>query len=439
MSPTVTERPPALDVPAGVPAGHELGRIVNLDEAIRRFGTDLVYKLTDHALRGDDLAYAAFLDFRDKSKNANWRLYEQALEHGIDSVDDPSPAMAALFDRLDEIPDWVDFDQIERGAIAYWRAGSLAPMAISYSVIGAGFSMYSSTRPVLFSGRLSDPKLAGPRMVESFRWVVAAHTPGAMLRDGEGFRLTAKVRMIHAAVRNTLSHSEHWDWPGWGVPINNLDSMNTQAGQFGVVFVDSLRASGIHISDQEEEDIFALTRYIGWVMGVDPEILHVGVDDARLKSKVHRLIERPADDYCRDVIHSIIDFSTEKPPGDVEILPAPVAKFMTTERRRKLAYGMVAAWQPDYIVEQLGVEQTPWRHILPTVRPLISLKERITRPRATLEGDRRATMKTIDMFNTAINQPGVTDTKDLANPETLTKDVAANKGKVAKDLQQVAA
>ncbi|WP_354698021.1 oxygenase MpaB family protein [Paraconexibacter sp. AEG42_29] len=434
-TPTIETRlrvPPALDVPEGLPAGIDLGRINNREEALRRFGTDFVHHLTDHALRGEDLAYQAYLDYKNPEIASNWGMFERALEHGIDALDDPADSLVALFDALDDVPDWVDYDQLERGAIAYWRGGAFAPMAISYAVIGAGFSMYSSTRPVLFSGRLNDPKEAGPRMVESFRWVVAAHTPGAMVRDGEGFCLTARVRMIHAAVRHVLSHSEHWDWPAWGVPINSLDQMNTQAGQFGACFVDSLRMAGIKISDREEEDIFALTRYIGWVIGVEPTILHTGVDDARMKGKLHRLIEQPADDDCRDVVHSIIDFSTEKPPGDVEILPAPVAAFMTTERRRKLAYGLIASWLPEF-VDGLGVEMTNWRFVLPTVRPFMAAKERVTRPRATLESDRKITMKTISQFNAAIALPQDAEKgTELAGVDKLQQDVSANKGNVKK-------
>ncbi len=228
-----------LDVPPGLPRGIDLGRIANKDKAIAMYGRDLVEKLTDHALLADDYAYAAMLDFKDKSNNSTWRTFDQALDHGIDAIDDPPspPGLIALFDQLDHIPpDWVDFDQLYRGAVAFWRAGPIVPPVLAWGAIAGGFSMYSATRPVLFSGRLREQdKVGGTRLIESFRYVVAAYTPpGGMARFEEGFRLTAKVRMIHAAVRHSLGRSDHWDWAGWGgIPINNFDSMVTQAGQFG--------------------------------------------------------------------------------------------------------------------------------------------------------------------------------------------------------------
>jgi hypothetical protein len=431
MSATLVEhRPFGLDVPENAPYGIDLGRINNLDEAIRRFGLEFVTKLTDYAMIGDEPGYRAYLAFRDKDQNASWRTFEKALEHGLDALDDPAPALVDLFNEMESVPDWVDFDQIRRGAVAYWRSGPFTPMAIAYGAIGAGFSMYSSTRPVLFSGRLNHPVEVGPRMSESFRWVVAAHTPGAMERQGDGFKLTARVRMIHAAVRQTLSFSENWDWPGWGVPINGLDMMNTQAGQFGVIVVDALRGSGVRVTDREEEDIFALTRYIGWVMGVPPEVLHVGVDDGRMKAKLHALIEQPPDDDCKIVVRSIIDFSTEKPPGDVEILPGPVAKFMTTERRRRLAYGLIRGWVPRY-ADSLSIEKTPWRFTVPVTRPLVSAYEHV-RPYLPHD-DEKTTMRTIEQFNRAIALPRDADQSEaLASPEKLLPDIAANKGAVKK-------
>lgn len=296
-----------LDVPAGLPRGIDLGRIDNKEKAIAMYGRDTVERLADHALLADDYAYQAMLDFKDKSNNASWRTFDRALEHGIDAIDDPTPGLAALFAQLDRVPEWVDFDQLYRGAVAFWRAGPVVPPVLAWGAIGGGFSMYSSTRPVLFSGRLRHTDHVGTRLIESFRYVVAAYTPGGMRRFEEGFRLTAKVRMIHAAVRHSLSHSNHWDWADWGIPINNLDSMVTQAGQFGVKFTDAVQSFGIRFSDRELEDIFALSRYVGYVIGVPEEILHTDYADARRKTDIRT---------CRSVSSSssgLPDFFAARP------------------------------------------------------------------------------------------------------------------------------
>lgn len=143
-----------LDVPPGLPKGIDLGRIANKDKAIAMYGREMVETLTDHALLADDYAYQAMLDFKDNSNTTSWRTFDRALENGIDSIDDPTPGLVAIFEQLDRVPEWVDFDQLYRGAVAFWRAGPIVPPVLAWGAIAGGFSMYSATRPVLFSGRL---------------------------------------------------------------------------------------------------------------------------------------------------------------------------------------------------------------------------------------------------------------------------------------------
>lgn len=415
-----------LDVPAGLPKGWDLGRIANKDKAIAMYGRPLVEKLTDHALLADDYAYQAMLDFKSKVNGMSWRTFDVALEHGIDAVDNPSPGMIAFFDQVDTIPDWVDFDQIYRGAVAFWRAGPIVPPILAWATIAGGFSMYSATRPVLFSGRLRKADKVGDRLVESFRYVVAAYTPGGMHRFEEGFRLTTKVRMIHAAVRHSLSHADTWDWENWGIPINNLDGMVTQSGQFGVKFIDAVQSSGIRFSDRELEDIFALSRYVGYVIGVPEDILHTSYEDARLKTDIHTMLELPPDDFCRDVVESVVRFSVENPPGDVEVLPGPVAKFMTTERRLKLAYGLLRGWLPEQIMDDLGAEKTAWRFVLPAVRPMLAGYDRLSR--RLPHDDEKTAFSMLRQFNDAIKIPDAEKHRAVANPDEVGADVAANEG-----------
>lgn len=411
----------ARDVPSTVPDGLALGRIKNADEALRRFDPELVQLMGDHCLRADELGYEAFLSFRDKEQNSGWRLFEQALEHGIDSVEDPAPSLVALFEHLDTEPDWVDHDQLHRGAVAFWRAGPLVPMVLAYSVIAVGFTGYAASRPVMFSGRVTNRDQIGQRLLESFRFIAEAYTPGGMRRDQNGFKHTARVRMIHATVRHVLSRAPEWDWNDWGIPINNFDAMDTQAGQFGVEVVDSLAKSGVHLTAQERADLFALTRYVGYVMGVPEEILHTDEADARVKHAMHGLLETPADDNCRRIVKAIVDYGCEESLGGYDVLPPALAKIMTVDRRKKLSYGLMTAWQPPEIVEQLGVTPDRWRFALPAARPFLRAHNSFTRRFSPGKDEARA-QKVLDEFDKAIAMT-TDETHALAEPEQLAVDV----------------
>lgn len=77
----------------------------------------------------------------------------------------------------------------------------------------------------------------------------------------------------------------------------------------------------------------------------------------------------------------------------------------------------------------LGVERTPWRFALPTVRPLVSAFDKVSR--LLPHDDEAKAFKTLQVFKGAIAVPeGDGKSAEVADPETLTADIAANKGKV---------
>lgn len=100
---------------------------------------------------------------------------------------------------------------------------------------------------------------------------------------------------------------------------------------------------------------------------------------------------------------------------------------MTTERRTHLAWGLIQNWQPKYVNEMLGVEKTAWRFAMPVAKPFISAVDRVSR--LLPHDDEAKAMKTIKLLGGAIELPDDQREQEVANPETLTADIAANKGR----------
>ena len=232
--------------------------------------------------------------------------------------------------------------------------------------------------------------------------------------------------MIHAAVRFAVGRTQEWRWQEWGVPINNLDSMNTQAGQFSIQVIDSLAKAGIRLNADERADIFALTRYVGYVIGVPEDLLHKDEADAREKNKLHSLLESPADDGCRTIVNGIVDYSCEESFGGYDVLPPALAKIMTVERRKKLARGLICFWQPQF-VDQLHYKKDVWRFALPIVRPFLWLNDKLSRLTAQKDPERAA--RVLKEFNQAIAI--AKGERSLADPEEVSSDVATNSHQVA--------
>ena len=83
---------------ATVPA-HRLGRVVDVDGVVSRYGIEAVRPLLDGMLTADDLALAVVEDFR--RLRGGPAMYRRAVEEGIDSVPEAPESMRRLFGSPD--------------------------------------------------------------------------------------------------------------------------------------------------------------------------------------------------------------------------------------------------------------------------------------------------------------------------------------------------
>ena len=400
---TSPHAPTALDVPEHLVEGSRLGRVVNYERAVAEFGRDPVEHLARHYNIGDEVGYAAYLALRNiqGAPGPGRMMFLRALEHGIDSVEGPPPELVALFKSVDEVPDWVDWEQLRRGSVAYWRVGKLTVMALAYAAIGAGFRTYGGSRELVLSRRLIERDQVGRRLIETLRWAANASKPDGMRRHADGFRMTMKVRMMHAAVRYHCSRSPHWDWNDWGISVDNVSAVYTMGTLFTEAVVDALGKGGIRLNAPERDDIVALWRYIGYVMGIPDDINFTGWADLKRKSGIIQMLEHPADDGCRALMRSLIDYMCEEKIEGYHVLPPFVDERLTAAQKKTLTYGLMRAWAGDEICEQLAVPDNRLRYLVPAARPLIATYDRLRRKLPSYD-DESAARRSLAEFDRAI-------------------------------------
>jgi hypothetical protein len=95
---------------------------------------------------------------------------------------------------------------------------------------------------------------------------------GAMAPLGAGYRSTIRVRFIHALVRRHVTAMPDWRGDEWGVPVNQTDMAATLVGALVAPPVGGL-GMGIVGSPKDYDAIAHLTRYVGWLIGVQDEWL----------------------------------------------------------------------------------------------------------------------------------------------------------------------
>lgn len=197
------------------------------------------------------------------------RMFETALEEGIDALDDPPVELVKFFASVDDIPYWVDPDEIDLACRVIGRTGLLGIASLAMLALCGGYLASRVTKPLVRTGELE--RMAPRRLAETLAWWTEVTTPGGMARFECGFTTTVRVRLMHALVRAGMARREDWDYDAWDYPLNASQLAGTSM-LFGFAQLAGSRACGLHISSRERQAVCSLWRWVAHVMGVRPEI-----------------------------------------------------------------------------------------------------------------------------------------------------------------------
>jgi hypothetical protein len=326
---------------------------------------ELCERLAAGRHRGDPQADALVERFRELPGGAGWKLFECALEHGIDSVGDAPPELGALLERASSSPAWLDLDLVDAGATSFWRAGlpALAPSLI-YGSLAFGYQYGDLSRPLAATGRLE--RMATRRLGETARWVLAVTAPGATAPGGEGWRSSLRVRLVHALVRRQLLDSGEWDVAAWGVPISASAMMATAIGGFAIVPQRAMTDVGADATAADRESRTALWRWVGYVMGVPPALLPANWREAERLIDTLATFDLGPNDDGPALMHALtrhgLPLEGLLPAWGVG--PARLALAPMIE-------ALVRRWLGEAASDALGVRRTPIVHLVPLARPLV--------------------------------------------------------------------
>ena len=237
-----------------------------------------VESFRNFAHAGDPLADALVEEMRSLPAGEGRRLFERAVDDGIAAISDPPDALAAFFEHVESVPFWVDPAKLELAARAMTRTGLLGvygPLP-DLALIG-GYLASRADKVLVRAGDLD--KKAPRRLAETANWWVEVTSPGGLDRSAEGFKGIVRVRLTHAHIRAVMRQDDDWNYEDWDSPVNQIHTVGTLI-LFSVPFTVGLRALGFRFSDKERAAIFHFWRYVGYLMGIDPELLPADEADA---------------------------------------------------------------------------------------------------------------------------------------------------------------
>ncbi len=258
--------------PDWTPARRRLfGAWIDVVDGIPGDGDEYMARVKDRLWDGDRLMDDVVSMFRRLGPGEGRRLFEQALEKGIGTIEEPPAELVALFRQLERVPEWIDLAQVDRGALiaANVSAGGKAAgmflntiLTIQGGTVGAAVGA---------TGRMQRDALYRARETAAF-WM-ALPAPGGLSRFGAGFKNSARVRLLHAQARLMLRRRWGDEWYAQnGMPIPNA-SIAAGVPTFGIANMMYDMSFGKKYSRREMEDIHAFWTYIGYILGADEDIL----------------------------------------------------------------------------------------------------------------------------------------------------------------------
>jgi hypothetical protein len=120
---------------------------------------------------------------------------------------------------------------------------------------------------------------------------------------------------------------------------------------FSLAVIVGLRSLGVHIEDDEAEHYVQLWRFVGHVLGVEPEVNPASMYDATRLAEMIAALQGPPDDDSRSLTKALLESSRAEAKTRAE------ARNM--ERRIRFAQTMCRHLVGDDLADALGVPRTP--------------------------------------------------------------------------------
>lgn len=328
-------------------------RLHRAAEAERKFG-DLPRRLVPYFDRSDPLADQVVEALATLPPPERQSVIEAAL--GGDFARAPAP-LKELVERARTVPPWLDWQRLERANEVFLRPGVLGGLVLGLCSLVHGYAAPAGNKPLAFSGRLKER--ADRRLAETGKFVSEVTALGGLRPGALGWRLVLHVRLMHAAVRRLVLESGRWSMQDWSYPINQHDMLATIL-LFSCVFVDGVRHFGVHVTEPEADDYQHLFRWVGELIGVEPELLPQTYEEAQRLANFIHLTQGPPDADSRALVSAMLEGPLLRAKTERELKRA--------KREVAVASGLCRSLIGDELADALGLSRDHHRHWLLAVR-----------------------------------------------------------------------
>ena len=292
----------------------------------RRVDPETADNYIRHAYIGDPAMDQVVDDLAGVPRADASRFIRAGMEQQADALANAPRSLRDFFvDSPPPDPPWLDHDAFTPGIRGFHgNVPSIFAAFVTATLID-GFSTLIA-KSFVQTGRVFDAGVR--RLRQNNRHQVEIFMPGGLQREGDGWKLSVRIRLVHAQVRRLLRESGEWDDAEFGTPLSAAH-LGFAIANFSARTAHHAMSLGATFTREEAESFCAVWRYTGHLMGIPDTILFTNRDDALHLHKIGAICEPPPTDDSIIMANALINSA-----------PA-VAGITDEEERRALVYDRI--------------------------------------------------------------------------------------------------
>ena len=265
------------------------------------------------------------------------RFVGAGIEQHEELLREAPKVLRDFFENLEE-PSWLDHEAFRPGIRAFHANVDLMLIAFVTGVLVEGFATLIS-KSFYITGRVGSTKR---RLQQNNRQLLDIFFPGGLHRNGDGWKLSTRVRFVHARIRNLLAKSDDWDLDAWGTPVSAAH-VGFAISVFSRLLLEYAMKLGAKFSKEEYDSVLAVWRYVGYLMGIPETVLYTDRPSAERMYRIGRLCEPEPDSDAAAVANMLID-SIPK----VADIQDPAEQQRVTALARRLSRALISNELADH-------------------------------------------------------------------------------------------
>lgn len=254
-------------IPTDYAAGYAEARLVD---------AEMARNYIVHTRVGDPAADAFIERIHEMPTDRALPLVTAGMDRDEEALRRAPSFVREFFDPMDTPPDWVDQADFLPGVRMFHRNSPVVLASMLAGTLVEGFST-NIAKSFFITGRLRDQGVR--RLKQNNRHMVEIFMPGGLEREGDGWKLSVRIRILHAQIRSLLANSGDWDEEAWGLPLSAAH-LGFAIVAFSARLLKHMKNLGAVYTEEERAGFMAVWRYTGNLMGIPDSILYTDEEEA---------------------------------------------------------------------------------------------------------------------------------------------------------------